>query len=51
MDTETNTTMSVNEPIVNKQRVVNKALGKNITKDHTRIYDEIEKKNRQNQSL
>jgi hypothetical protein len=43
MDTETNTTMSVNESIVNKQRVVNKELGKNITKDHTKIYDEIEK--------
>lgn len=28
---------------VNKQRVVSKKLGKNITKDHTRIYDEIEK--------
>lgn len=27
-----------------KQRVVNKKLGKNITKDHNKIYDEIEKK-------
>lgn len=27
-----------------KQRVVNKNLGKNITKDHTKIYDEIEKR-------
>ena len=27
-----------------KQRVVNKNLGKNITKDHSKIYDEIEKR-------
>lgn len=27
-----------------KQRVVNKNLGKNITKDHNKIYDEIEKR-------
>ena len=26
------------------QRIVNKELGKNITKDHKIIYDEIEKK-------
>jgi hypothetical protein len=31
------------EEIHNKQRVVNKKLGKNITKDHLQIYDEIEK--------
>lgn len=30
--------------IPNKQRVVNKNLGKNITKDHTKIYNEIEKR-------
>ena len=27
-----------------KQRLVNKNLGKNITKDHNKIYDEIEKR-------
>ena len=27
-----------------KQRIVNEKLGKNITKDHTKIYEEIEKK-------
>ena len=36
--------MSVNELVVSKQRTVNKELGKNITKDHTRIYNEIEKR-------
>ena len=29
---------------VTKQRIVNKKLGKNITKDHTKFYEEIEKK-------
>ena len=33
-----------NNTIVTKQRVVSTALGKNITKDHTIIYDEIEKR-------
>lgn len=44
MESEINTNMSVNELVVNKQRTVNKELGKNITKDHTRIYNEIEKR-------
>lgn len=32
------------EDVLQKQRIVNKNLGKNITKDHTIIYDEIENK-------
>jgi 5-methylcytosine-specific restriction endonuclease McrA len=32
----------INSP--KKQRIVNKNLGKNITKDHNKIYDEIEKR-------
>ena len=36
--------MSNNETLTpKKQRVVNKNLGKNMTKDHNKIYDEIEK--------
>ena len=42
MESEINTNISVND-VVAKQRTVNKELGKNITKDHTRIYVEIEK--------
>ena len=42
-DTTTNT-MTENNTIVTKQRTVSAALGKNITKDHTIIYDEIEKR-------
>ena len=34
---------SVSAP-TKKQRSVNKKLGKNITNDHIKIYDEIEKK-------
>ncbi len=43
MESENNNTISMNEGVINKQRNVNKELGKNITKDHTKIYDEIEK--------
>jgi hypothetical protein len=39
-----NETTHDNNTIVSKQRVVSTALGKNIIKDHTIIYDEIEKK-------
>ena len=42
-DTTINTTTE-NNTIVTKQRTVSAALGKNITKDHTIIYDEIEKR-------
>jgi hypothetical protein len=34
--------MSIEEVVTNKQRVVSKQLGKNITKDHDKIYSEIE---------
>lgn len=37
-------TTSDNNTTVSKQRVVSTALGKNITKDHAIIYDEIEKR-------
>lgn len=43
MEYEINTNIIVNDGTA-KQRVVNKELGKNIIKNHTRIYDEIEKK-------
>ena len=43
MESKTNTNnISVNE-VVAKQRMVSKELGKNITKDHERIYNEIQK--------
>ena len=40
-----NTTESSVSAPTKKQRSVNKKLGKNITNDHIKIYDEIEKKN------
>ena len=42
-DTTPDTTTE-NNTTVSKQRIVSTALGKNITKDHTIIYDEIEKR-------
>ena len=43
MESKINTNVIINEIVIKKQRNVNKELGKNITKDHTRIYNEIEK--------
>ena len=34
-----------------KQRIVNEKLGKNITKDHTKIYEEIENPNHEDCEL
>jgi len=36
--------LDVKDDSIKKQRHVNKNLGKNITKDHNKIYDEIEKR-------
>ena len=42
-DTMEKLTEDLDKLDIKKQRVVNKNLGKNITKDHNKIYDEIEK--------
>ncbi len=43
-ETKINIIDIANKLVINKQHTVNNKLGKNITKDHTIIYNEIEKK-------